>query len=62
MEADFPNLAQLLGDVGFYATAERHLRAYPLRTRRSRSWAAISTSFLARVHGVRVRTSPTSLG
>jgi hypothetical protein len=25
----FPKLAQLIGDEGFYATAERHLRAHP---------------------------------
>jgi len=29
LREDFPKLAQLLGDEGFYATAERYLRAHP---------------------------------
>jgi hypothetical protein len=29
LREDFPKLAQLLGDEGFYATAESYLRAYP---------------------------------
>lgn len=29
LREDFPKLAQLLGDEGFYATAEKYLRAHP---------------------------------
>ena len=53
LREDFPKLAQLLGDEGFYATAEKYLRAYPSTHPSLAQLGRHFASFLAETPGPR---------
>ncbi len=53
LREDFPKLAQLLGDEGFYATAEKYLRVHPSTHPSLGQLGRQFTSFLAETPGQR---------